>query len=205
MDAATWVALVIGLGSLATTLVLDRRNRTERRNIAEADSRDREKRDSAERAEREARDIREYQERERTRWLDDRKSTYLRYVEAVVSRETRLSHIAGALSVDYDASQELPSSIDSSTYATQLEILAPPEIAEIVTRLEGKLRSAEWTAAVHSASAGRDEEGSTGNARAERAWDGLTRELEDVSLDIEHLRSAIRRDLGVMSRNSAEP
>lgn len=69
MDAGTWVALVLGLGSLGTTLILDRRNRAERTETAKRADADRDRQREAERTARAA-------ERLDDRWSRDKQIAY---------------------------------------------------------------------------------------------------------------------------------
>lgn len=76
MNAGTWVALILGLGSLGVTVLLDARNRQERKATAELNDSDRAREREAERAERSQERLAHEAERTDDRWSRDRQAAY---------------------------------------------------------------------------------------------------------------------------------
>lgn len=76
MNAGTWVALILGLGSLGVTVLLDARNRQERKTTAELNDTDRAKEREAERAERSRDQLAREAQRTDDRWSRDKQAAY---------------------------------------------------------------------------------------------------------------------------------
>ena len=153
MDAGTLVALVIGLASLLVTVVLDGRNRKERRETASQDSEERSARDVAEREERHARERAERAERERERWIPDRRAVYARYLEGVQAQAFAIGHRIADLyrsgaGGEGDPADGFPSGEDYAGWeeaARDITLLAPSAVARPCKEAEALLRELQWT------------------------------------------------------------